>query len=117
MSDITKTITLKYGIEDESGNKHTEVTLTEPRVEHEIRRDNVITRMRLSNREQERVEAESETIQLLALICECTIKFGGLLTPELKHFRGLKRVDANRLIEGFAELQADEDDEDLDEKK
>ena len=61
--------------------------------------------------EEERVTAESETVQLLALICVCTVRFGELLKPELAHFRQLHRLDAQRLIAAFAELQGDMDEE------
>ncbi len=104
----TKTVELTRGYVDPDGNAHREVTLRAPMIEDEICRDAAIADMRRSGSESERGKADSDALQMLALVKECVMSWDGIADVQLSHLRQLTRRDASILILALDALEAED---------
>lgn len=113
MSDLpTITIELDHGYTDDEGVKHKRAILRVPLIEDEIKRDMEITKLRLSQSENDRLLAESESFNYLALIAQCTVSLGTCPVVTIPMLRSMRRTDTLKLIQAMNKLEeVDEEDQ------
>lgn len=105
---LQKTITLRRGYVDTAGKQHREATLRAPRADDEIKADAEVAALRMHADAHKRAEANSETLQALAMVKQCCVKLGEIVAPSLDVLRSLSWQDSKTLVSTLWTL-ADED--------